>query len=76
MINTKELKLGTDATGEEIWICGHCGGEADDAQILDAQGHSAYTLMCPTGKTTLGEWLTLEEKALQLTAYKKAIKKA
>lgn len=76
MINSKELKLGTNASGDEIWVCGHCGVQADDAQMLDAEGNSAYTLMCPTGRITLGEWPTLEEKILQLTAYKKAIKKA
>jgi hypothetical protein len=75
MINFNELKLGTNASGDEIWVCGHCGGETGEAQTVDAQGHSAYTLMCRTGKITLGEWPTLEEKILQLTAYKKAIKK-
>jgi hypothetical protein len=74
MINFKELKLGTNATGDEIWVCGHCGEETEDAQTMDAEGHSAYTLMCPTAKITLGEWPTLEEKMLQLAAYKKTIK--
>jgi hypothetical protein len=76
MIDTKQLLLVKNESGEETWVCGHCGGQADDAQTVDAEGHSAYKLMCPTGKITLGEWFTLEEKILQLTAYKKAIKKA
>lgn len=70
MINFKELKLGTNASGDETWVCGHCGGETEDAQTVDAEGHSAYTLMWPTGKITLGEWPTLDEKILQLTAHK------
>jgi hypothetical protein len=75
MINTKELKLSTTASGEEIWVCGHCGKPAQEAETIDGKGHTSYTLMCPLGRITLGEWPSLEEKELQLAAYTQALKK-
>jgi hypothetical protein len=67
MINTKYLKLGNNASGEEIWACGQ---QADEAETVDVKGHSVHMLMCPLGKITLGEWPSLEEKTLQLAAFK------
>jgi len=75
MINTKHLKLSRDASGDEMWICGHCGQQANEAEIIDEKGHLTYSLKCPLGRIALGEWPTLEEKKLQLTAYTQALKK-
>jgi hypothetical protein len=75
MIDTKELKLSRNISGDEVWVCGHCGQQADEAVTIDADGHPTYRLMCPLGKVTLGEWPTLEEKQLQLGAYMQVLRK-
>ncbi len=75
MINTKELRLSKNASGDEMWVCGHCGRHADEAETIDEKGHTTYTLMCPLGRITLGEWPSLEEKELQLAAYTQVLKK-
>jgi len=58
-----------------MWVCGHCGEQANEAETIDEVGHLTYSLMCPLGRITLGEWPTLEEKNLQLAAYTQALKK-
>jgi len=75
VINTKQLKLSKSASGDEMWVCDHCGKQAEDAQTKDEKGHTTYTLMCPLGSITLGEWPSLEEKQLQLAAYAQALTK-
>lgn len=70
----KQLTLGKDASGDEIWVCGHCGRPADDAQSAEDKDQLVYMLMCPDGKLTLGGWATLEEKNAQLKAYKDKLK--
>jgi hypothetical protein len=75
MINTKHLKLSKGVSGEEIWVCGHCGRQANEAETIDEVGHLTFSLMCPLGRITLGEWPSLEENELQLAAYTHALKK-
>jgi hypothetical protein len=75
MINTKHLRLSKRASGDEMWVCGHCGQQVNEAETIDEVGHLTYSLMCPLGRITLGEWPTLEEKQLQLAAYTQALKK-
>jgi hypothetical protein len=75
MINTEELKLSKNASGDEMWVCRHCGQQADEAVTIDEKGHTTYSLICPLRRITLGEWPSLEEKQLQLAAYTQALKK-
>lgn len=53
MINSKHLLLGTNASGGEVWVCGHCSQQADEAETVDAQGQLVYTLKCPLGQITV-----------------------
>jgi hypothetical protein len=70
MIHDKHLKLGKNASGDEIWICAHCGKQADPARSAQDKDHPMHLLMCPSETVPLGEWATLEEKNAELTAYK------
>ncbi len=74
MINTKQLKLSESASGDELWVCEHCGKQAEEAETIDEVGHTTYSLICPVERTNLGEWPSLEEKELQLAAYAQALK--
>jgi hypothetical protein len=68
VIDAQKLKLGKDASGDEVRVCGHCGRPVDDAHGAQDKDHLVYMLMCPGGSITLGEWATLEEKNAQLKA--------
>jgi hypothetical protein len=70
---SKDLKLGRNAAGEQVWLCGHCNQPADHGTGATDTDQLVYMLVCPTGKVTLGEWLTLEEKQNQLAAYREAL---
>lgn len=75
MIDVKQLKLGKNESGDEVWICGHCGQPADDAKgAANKPDDLVYLLKCPFGKVTLGEWITLEEKSAELKAHKNRLK--
>jgi hypothetical protein len=69
MINHEQLKIGKNAFGDELWVCGHCGKPADHAKGAQNREQLVYMLMCPEGKVTLGEWTTLEEKNAELKAH-------
>ena len=75
MINTKQLTLSKSESSDEVWVCDHCGKRAEEAETIDEKGHTTYTLMCPLGGLTLGEWPSLEEKELQLAIYRQVLKK-
>ncbi len=74
MINVQQLKLGHNDSGDEVWICGHCGRPADEAKGAANKADLVYMLMCPLGKVTLGEWVALEEKSAELKAHKNRLK--
>ena len=70
MIDEKQLKLGKNAAGDKVWVCGHCNKPADEAQGAQNRDQLVHMLMCPDGKITLGEWSTVEEKNAELRAYR------
>ena len=74
MIDERNLKLGKNTSGDEVWICGHCGQPADEAKGAQNKDDLAYMLMCPHGKVTLGEWPDVETKNAELGAYKQSSK--
>jgi hypothetical protein len=77
LINKEQLNLGASSTGEDVWICGHCHQPADHANgIQNNPDELVLMLMCPSGRVTLGEWATEEEKAAQLDAYARELKVA
>jgi len=71
MIDDKYLRLGRTASGDEVWICGHCAQPADEAKgLANKPDDLVFQLKCPFGKVTLGEWVTTEQKLAELKAYK------
>jgi hypothetical protein len=77
MINKERLKLDADTSGETIWVCSHCGQPADHANgVQNNPDQLVLMLMCPSGKVTLGEWATEEEKTVQLAAYARELRLA
>jgi hypothetical protein len=75
MIDYQQLNLGKNASGDEVWICGHCGQPANEAKgLANKPDDLVYLLMCPFGKVRLGEWVTLEEKNADLKAHKERLK--
>jgi hypothetical protein len=73
MIDERFLCLGRDASGDTIWICGHCAKPADDVNQAENKDDLAYTLMCPSGSVKLGEWTDLETKNSELAEYKRRL---
>lgn len=73
MINGKLLQIGKNASGDEVWICGHCVQPADEAHGAQNKDDLAYMLMCPARKVTLGEWEDLETRHAQLLAHKQRL---
>jgi len=62
MIDIQHLKLDKNKAGDETWICGHCGQPANEAKGMPNKPDDlVYMMICPLGKLTLGEWVTLEE---------------
>lgn len=77
MINKQYLKFDAAISGETAWICGHCGQPADYAKgVQNNPDQLVLMLMCPSGKVTLGEWATEEEKTVQLAAYARELRLA
>lgn len=78
MIDKEHLKLDTGISGDEIiWVCAHCGQPADHANgVQNNPDQLVLLLMCPSGKVTLGEWATEEEKTFQLAAYARELRLA
>jgi hypothetical protein len=77
VVNKEQLKFAASNSGEDVWICGHCNQPADHAQgTQNNPDQLVLMLMCPSGKVTLGEWATEEEKAAQLVAYLTELKLA
>lgn len=77
MINKEHLRVEADTSGETVWICGHCGQPADHAKgVQNNPDQLVLMLMCPSGKVTLGEWATEEEKTVQLAAYARELRLA
>ena len=73
MINQRYLYFAQNASGDEIWMCGHCRQPADHSTGPQNKNDVAFMLMCPEGKVTLGEWTDLETKNSELIAYKQRL---
>lgn len=74
MINEEQLGIGEGASGEGVWICVHCGKPADHSYGAQEKDQLLHLLMCPQGKVTLGEWMTLEDKKAELKAFAAKLK--
>jgi hypothetical protein len=69
MIYSDFVRIASDECGRDRWVCAHCGEPADHGQGRCAEPEKfVYVLICPSGKATLGEWLTVEEKFAELSA--------
>ena len=75
MTNQRYLSLGKNAFGEEIWVCGHCGKPANHVTEEKDKNKDevAYSLICPDGNLTLGQWKDLATKNAELAAYKQRL---